>query len=178
VSVVVVDYDPHWAHLFLELRDRVYPVVRDIAVAIEHVGSTSVPGLCAKPIVDMDVIVEKKDVATAIDRLATIGYTHRGDLGVPEREVFNHDGPLGHNLYVCTAGALQLRNHLVLRGYLRAHPEAAHEYCAIKRALALRFPDDIDSYVAGKSEFILSIFERAGFSKPELEAIRAVNEAP
>ena len=176
--IVVAEYDPHWPHLFCEIRDRVYPVVRDIAVSIEHVGSTSVPGLCAKPIIDIDVIVEKRDVETAIDRLSTIGYEHQGDLGVPEREAFRHPFPDGHHLYLCVRGSLGLRNHLALRDYLRRDREAAHEYCTIKRALATRFPDDIDSYVDGKSAFVDGILAKVGFSADELLAIHAVNELP
>jgi GrpB-like predicted nucleotidyltransferase (UPF0157 family) len=176
--IEVVDYDPRWPRVFEELSALIWPAVSDVALSIEHVGSTSVPGLAAKPIVDLDVVVDATGVRAAIERLATIGYEHQGDLGVPEREAFRQICSVRHNLYVCVAGSRHLRNHLTLRDRLRADPEAAREYGALKRELAARYPDDIDAYVAGKSELILRILETAGFPARDLASIRAINEPP
>src|ERR1700679_2933715 len=80
MKVVVVEHDPQWARDFEALRGRIWPVVEDFAVGMEHVGSTSVPGLAAKPILDIDVILgSEKDLPMAIERLASIDYTHRGN---------------------------------------------------------------------------------------------------
>ena len=88
-TVVVVDYDPEWSAVFQGLRSRVWPVVADFATSIEHVGSTAVPGLAAKPIIDLSVVLPSNDeVPLAIERLATLGYLHQGDLGVEGREAF------------------------------------------------------------------------------------------
>jgi GrpB-like predicted nucleotidyltransferase (UPF0157 family) len=89
--VIVVDYDEEWPRRFEELRARIWPAVSDIASRIEHVGSTSVPGLAAKPIIDMTIVVGgRSDVPLAIEHLATLGYRHRGNLGIEDRESFDH----------------------------------------------------------------------------------------
>src|SRR5579862_585811 len=89
-TLEIVDYDPSWPTLFETLRSRLLLVVGDIADSIEHVGSTAVPGLAAKPIIDIDVVVEADtDVSLAIERLAVLGYQHRGDLGIEGREAFD-----------------------------------------------------------------------------------------
>lgn len=173
----IVDYDPSWPDLFERLRSHVWPVVRECALSIEHVGSTSVPGLAAKPIIDMTVVVETRaDVPTAIGRLATLGYVHRGDLGIKEREAFDAPADLpDHHLYVCPAGALSLHNHIAVRDYLRAHPDVAREYGELKRQLAETFQDDVDRYVAGKTAFIVDVLREAGFSPDELAYIEEEN---
>jgi GrpB-like predicted nucleotidyltransferase (UPF0157 family) len=161
------------------VRGALAQALTGIVVTIEHVGSTSVPGLCAKAILDIDAIVTRNHVPEAIARLAAIGYVHQGDLGVPDREAFAHDRAVAHNLYVCVAGTSNVRNHFALRDALRADPQLAREYCELKRALAARFPNDIDSYIAGKSAFIMKILEASGvMSRDELDAIRAINAPP
>ncbi len=124
--ITVVDYDPTWPQVFKRLRAPVWQVVQDFALAVEHVGSTSVPGLAAKPIIDMDVILASPaEIALAIERLATLGYVHRGNLGIEGREAFQRPAHLPpHHLYVCVQDSVSLRNHLALRDYLRSHPAA------------------------------------------------------
>jgi GrpB-like predicted nucleotidyltransferase (UPF0157 family) len=179
-SVVVVDYDEEWPRRFEELRARIWPVVADVALGIEHVGSTSVPGLAAKPIIDMTVVVRgRDDVRLAIERLATLGYRHQGTLGIEDREAFEHPADLPrHNLYVCPQGSIGVVNQTAVRDYLRAHPDAARRYAEIKKALALEFPNDIDSYVFGKTDFVLDVLHRAGLSEQQLASIEAVNRRP
>ncbi len=162
-TIVVTEYDPGWPSAFEALRARVAGVLGDLALAIEHVGSTSVPGLAAKPIIDIDVVVRgPDDIPAAIQAFATIGYVHLGDLGIAGREAFRQPpGPSEHHLYVCPLGGRELPRHLAFRDYLRTHPEAADAYAALKRAAALRFSNDIDGYVAAKTEFIEGILSRA-----------------
>jgi GrpB-like predicted nucleotidyltransferase (UPF0157 family) len=162
-TIIVTEYDPGWPAAFEALRARAAGVLGELAVAIEHVGSTSVPGLAAKPIIDIDVVVRSPDeIPAAIEALATIGYSHLGDLGIAGREAFRQPpGPPEHHLYVCPLGGRELPRHLAFRDYLRAHPEAADVYAALKRAAALRFSNDIDGYVAAKTEFIEGILSRA-----------------
>ena len=157
--VVVVPYDPAWPATFALLRDRVAPVLGPLAVGIEHVGSTAVAGLDAKPIVDIDVVIRHADDVPAVaTRLATLGYTHLGDLGIIGREAFRATPDLPrHHLYVCAAGAITLQAHLSLRDALRADPELAAEYAALKRGLAERHREDRDAYSEGKSAFIASV---------------------
>jgi GrpB-like predicted nucleotidyltransferase (UPF0157 family) len=178
--VVVVDYDPEWPRVFEALRAGVWEAVRDSAVGIEHIGSTSVPGLAAKPIIDMAIIVASADqVPLVINRLAGIGYVHRGNLGIEDREAFhNPPGLPPHHLYLCPSGSLGLINPLNLRDYLRKHPQAAAAYGKLKQSLAAQFPEDIDSYVSGKTDFILEVLREAGFSTKQLETIARANRKP
>ena len=178
--IVVVDYDPRWATLFSEFRDTLWPHVEDIATAFEHVGSTSVPGLVAKPIIDMDIVVPNMTVALeVIERLTPLGYTHRGELGVRGRHAFFHpeDAPK-HHLYVCLEGSIGLRNHLALRDYLRAHPAAVSEYTALKMRLAEQHSNDIDAYIEGKTAFIVGILEQLGLARDDLFEVVGANKAP
>jgi GrpB-like predicted nucleotidyltransferase (UPF0157 family) len=176
-TVVVVEYDSAWPELFQQLRAPVWSVVRDVALSLEHVGSTAVPGLAAKPIIDMSVIVASdREVPLAIARLATLGYMHLGTLGIEGREAFRRpDGSPPHNLYVCPQGSLGVQNQLAVRDYLRAHPEMARAYGELKMRLAHEFPQDIDSYVAGKTDLILGILREQGLSAERLEAIERAN---
>ena len=157
--VVVVPYDPAWPAAFALVRDRIAPVLGELAVGIEHVGSTAVPGLDAKPIIDIDVVIRHADnLPDVVTRLATLGYTHIGDLGIIGREAFRATPELPrHHLYVCAAGSAALQAHLALRDALRADPEPAAAYAALKRELAQRYRDDRDSYAEGKSAFIDSV---------------------
>lgn len=133
-EVVVVDYDPDWPSLFETLRASIWRTVADIVLSIEHVGSTAVPGLAAKPVIDIDVVVPEGAVAVGIDRLQALGYEHRGDLGVPQREAFRSpDGSPRHHLYLCPSTSLALANHLAIRDYFRARPAAAAACCRTGR---------------------------------------------
>ena len=176
----MVDYDPTWPETFEDLKASVAAALGDAVVAIEHVGSTSVPGLAAKPIIDMSIVVDSADnVPGAIEMLATLGYRHLGDLGIGGREAFeNPAGLADHNLYVCPQGGEGLRNHLAMRDHLREHPEVAAEYGRLKERLAAEAPNDIDAYVDGKTEFILSVLAQRGLNEDELARIEAANRLP
>jgi GrpB-like predicted nucleotidyltransferase (UPF0157 family) len=176
-TVTVVDYDAAWPAIFERLRATVWPVVADLAVVIEHVGSTSVPGLAAKPVIDLDIVVRSRaDVPTVVGRLTALGYDHLGDLGIVGREAFRPpEGSTAHNLYVCRPDSPSLANHRALRDHLRAHPELAHAYGALKKRLALAFPSDIDGYVAAKTDFIVAVLRTAGIAEEHLKDIERAN---
>lgn len=175
-SIIVAQYDPHWPDLFEMLRRSIWPAVADVATVIEHVGSTSVPGLAAKPVIDMDVVVPDDSVAKAIERLTTLGYEHRGDLGIPHREAFTPPPEFPrHHLYVCPKSSPALANHLAVRDYLRKNHAAVREYGELKRQLARRFANDIDEYVEGKTEFLLQILRDSGFASQSLGEIMTMN---
>lgn len=178
--VVVLPYDPVWVERFSQLRDLLWPAVKDFALSIEHVGSTSVPGLAAKPIIDIDIVIPDASLLDrAISALDRSGYDHRGNLGIEGRHAFRaRQENVSHNLYVCFRDALSLRNHLCLRDALRADPALRDEYGALKLRLALQFPKSIDDYIEGKTEFILRILSSHGYAPDKLEAIRAANVAP
>lgn len=178
-AVEVVDWSPSWAGQY----DAVAAVLREALggiepAMVEHVGSTSVAGLPAKPILDVDVIVEARDVPAAIAALESVGYAHRGDLGVAGREAFDAPGPPRRNVYVCTAGTANVRNHLAVREVLRSRDDLRDAYADVKRALAADPEMDIDTYIAGKSAVLQQVLEVSGeFSDSELAAIRRLNDA-
>jgi len=171
-SIVVVDYDPVWPELFQFFRARIMAALGGLAAAVEHVGSTAVVGLAAKPVIDMDVLlVSAGALPAAIERLAIVGYSHQGDLGIAEREAFlapANDIP--HHLYVCPPSSGEYRRHLVLRDYLRSHPKEAQAYGHLKHSLAQKFAHDRPAYIAGKEEFVRELLERA-LARPGGESV-------
>jgi GrpB-like predicted nucleotidyltransferase (UPF0157 family) len=155
-SIGLTEYDTAWPRLFEVLRERVLDALGELAVAVEHVGSTSVPGLSAKPVVDIDAVVPSVEhVPLAVERLERAGYRHEGDLGISGREAF--EPPAGaplHHLYVLPADSEELRHHLAFRDHLRAHPEAAMAYAALKWEVERRFGGDRRAYTEAKEDFV------------------------
>ena len=181
-AVEVVPHDPEWANQFARIHARIWPVVQHASMRLEHVGSTAVPGLAAKPVIDACIVVaSRRDLPYVAKALSTLGYLHRGDLGVPDREAFrapvsdHRDALPKHHLYASPRHSLSLRNQLGLRDTLRAQPELAAEYGALKQKLARQFPNDIDRYIAGKTDFILAILREIGFTDDDLTAVRGIN---
>jgi len=119
-AVQVVDYDPDWPRIFWQLKNQIWPSVRDVALAIEHVGSTSIPGMAAKPVIDVDVVIASPtDLPLLMLRLGILGYKHRGNLGIEDREAFvAPEHQPAHHLYVCVQNSLALQNHIAVRDYL------------------------------------------------------------
>lgn len=155
-------YDPAWPERYRALAERAASVLDELAIGMEHVGSTAVPGLPAKPVIDLDVVVRARDVPGAIERLATLGYVHRGNLGLEGREAFRWPaGEERHHLYVCVPESQGFRDHILFRDHLRANPDVAREYADLKRALAERHRDDRDAYQRAKSAFIDAVTRRA-----------------
>ena len=164
--VVVLPYDTGWKDAFIAIKQELEAALGDCTLAIEHVGSTSVEGLSAKPCIDIDVVIEDYAVFdTVVRRLADIGYIHEGDLGIPQREAFDYtDKPhlQTHHLYVCPKHSAELHRHITFRDYLRANPAAATQYGAVKEEAARRFPDDIDGYIAHKTPCIEALYAMCG----------------
>lgn len=176
-KIIVCEYDPQWVSQFKMLHAAIWPHISEIALTLEHVGSTSVPGLAAKPIIDMTIVVpEKVHIPLIINRLASIGINHRGDLGIKGREAFTQlQGYPAHHLYACVANAQPLRNHLTIRDALRNDSALAKAYGELKFSLAAKYVNDIDSYVEAKSSFILTILKASGFSTDDLDDIEDMN---
>ena len=160
--VVVASYDETWEERFREIRKELEAALGDLALRIEHVGSTAVPGLPAKPILDIDVVIRDYGVFDAVvSALKEIGYEHEGDLGIAGREAFRYDGKehlMKHHLYVCPEDSAELRRHIAFRDYLRSHPEAVKEYSRVKEEGARLYPDDIEGYIAHKAPFIERVY--------------------
>lgn len=180
MAVTVTAYDPDWAHRFEALKAVLMPGVAPFCLSIEHVGSTSVEGLPAKPVIDLDIIIpDAASLPPVIAGLATLGYEHRGDLGIAGREAFRRPpDTFPHNLYVCVRGCVALHNHLTLRDHLRANAADRQRYGELKQALAQKHADDIDSYVEGKTAFILGILAQHGFDDTQLDDIDRANRKP
>lgn len=163
--VVVVPYDEKWKDDFIKIRSELRAALGDLALRIEHVGSTSVEGLSAKPIIDIDVVIDEADFDAAAAALAGIGYEHQGDLGIAGREAFRYEGKehlREHHLYVCPEDSPELKRHLAFRDYLRAHGDAVKEYGRIKEEGARLYPYDIDRYIKHKSPWIERIYREIG----------------
>ena len=160
--VVVLPYDEKWKLNFIEIKNELEAALGNLAVSIEHVGSTSVEGLAAKPIIDIDVVVKSGDVQAAISALQNIGYIHEGNLGIEGREAFAYEGKehlQTHHLYVCPEDSGELKRHLMFRDYLRENPGAVSEYSNIKLEAAKLYPEDIEKYIEYKSPVIEKIYK-------------------
>jgi GrpB-like predicted nucleotidyltransferase (UPF0157 family) len=178
--IVVVEYDSVWPQRFEQLRQEYTEAMSSAKVpvaAIEHVGSTSVPGLAAKPVIDCDIVVARQDVAAASRALMALGFTPLGELGIPLRWAFKEPPRLtGTNTYVIVEGSLSLRNHLAVRDLLRADPHFRREYAAVKR-WAGATAANIDDYGHAKNAMVQQILAAAGLTDAERASINA-NQVP
>jgi GrpB-like predicted nucleotidyltransferase (UPF0157 family) len=172
--IEVRDYDPQWPVVFGELTKVLGRTLRDLVIRFEHVGSTSVPGLAAKPIIDIDTVIASRDLLRQVyERLATLGYVHIGDGEIVGREVMSREGDFSiprdgsgrqwmkHNLYVVAQDARELKRHTAFRDYLRSHPDKAREYGEIKKNLGRQFTvEQIQDYIEGKNDFIHTVYRQ------------------
>lgn len=167
MSVVeVVPPDPRWAQALPEAEVWVKPALGANLLALHHIGSTSVPGLAAKPIVDLLGIVEDLNAvgAAGTARLESAGFEAKGAYGIPGRLYFRRNAPDGtrtHHLHVFAQGAPEVEQHLAFRDHLRAHPAEATAYGELKRQLAAQHPNDMAAYMEGKHSFIQRILAKA-----------------
>lgn len=165
-KVVVLPYDEKWQYDFLNIKKEIESVIGNLIIGIEHVGSTSVKGMSAKPCIDIDVIIDDYSVFTdVVNLLSTIGYIHEGDLGIKDREAFRYENKphlQTHHLYVCPQYSKELKRHITFRDYLRNHPEAIRKYSSIKEEAAKLYPNDIDSYIDYKSFCIKELYHLCG----------------
>ena len=166
VKVVVLPYDVSWQSAFEKIKDEIEESIGDLIIGIEHVGSTSVEGMSAKPCIDMDVVIRDYSVFDEIvGRLGAIGYIHEGDLGIKDREAFKYsDKPhlMLHHLYVCPQYSEELYRHVTFRNFLRNHINAVKKYSLIKEKAAELFPNDIDGYIQYKSPCIEELYRECG----------------
>lgn len=162
-KVVVLSYQKEWQTDFQKIAEELRAVLGELAIKIEHVGSTAVEGLAAKPIIDIDVVIaQETDLSMVVEKLASIGYVHEGNLGIDGREAFAYSGKEHlqcHHLYVCPEESKELKRHLAFRDYLRNHPDAVATYGAVKMEAAQLFPENIESYIAYKSSVIEEIYK-------------------
>ncbi len=174
--ITISDYNPAWPARFDEVRTCLLEERPEGSgvVEVEHVGSTAVPELAAKPIIDIHVVIaEESQLGRTILQLAHLGYIYEGDRGVMGGEAFRRRGPdvplrdpkrdwAPHHLYVSVEGGRELGRHLALRDHLREDEADREAYAALKRDLAAREDVDLEAYTAGKTEFIEAILAKAG----------------
>lgn len=181
-KIQVEKYNLNWKREFEKAKLFYKNLLSGVKVKIEHVGSTSVEGLWAKPILDIDIIVSNNsDSLKVIGQLENVGYKHLGNLGIEGREAFENcsNNPnihwMDHNLYVCLDGCENLRNHLLLRDHLRKNKTSVKLYSNLKLELAKKYSDDIDSYIDGKTDLITSFLKQEGMNTAELDRIKSIN---
>ena len=164
--VIVVPYDAAWKTEFEKIKKEIENALGSLAICIEHVGSTSVEGMSAKPCIDVDVVISDYTVFdVVVRRLRAIGYMHEGDLGIKDREAFCYSGKthlLKHHLYVCPQYSEELKRHVAFRDFLRHNTEAMIKYSAVKEKAAELFPDDIDKYIEYKAPCIEELYSLCG----------------
>jgi GrpB-like predicted nucleotidyltransferase (UPF0157 family) len=160
--VRVVEYDARWPALFAAERQRIRAHCGPLALSLEHIGGTSIPGMCAKPV--LDIAAGRPRDSSIQDYLAVLnqaGYEHRGERGVPGREFFCRGRPRAYHLHLVEEGGRLWSEYLVFRNYLRAHTEAASRFADMKRVLAERFSQDREAYMNAKSPHVQGILWRA-----------------
>jgi GrpB-like predicted nucleotidyltransferase (UPF0157 family) len=163
-AVIVVPYNPTWPLVFGVERQRIKRELSrsELSLAIKHIGSTAVPGLAAKPVLDiMGGCQEQDEMPAMIDALIGAGYIHRGPQGIPDREFFRLGDPRRIHFHLTLIGSSFWNDQVAFRNYLRAHDDAGDEYARLKYQLAARFPRDRESYINGKEAWITSILEVA-----------------
>ena len=164
-KVEVVPHDPRWRDAFEAEAKHVAAALGENVVAIHHIGSTAIPNIYAKPVVDL--LVEVRYIAEVDGRssaMESLGYEVMGEYGIPGRRYFRKDDREGvrtHQIHAFEAGSPEAERHLAFRDYMIAHPVDARRYSGLKRRLAEEHPQYIDAYMDGKDGFIKEMVRRA-----------------
>jgi len=159
-SIHLSEYDERWPIAYEEARARLAEALHPYALDIQHVGSTSVPGLAAKPIIDIALAIEEYPLpAAAILEVVALGYEFLGEHGIPRRHYFRKGRPRTHHVHVVEGDSQEWEHFILFRDYLRTHPQAARRYEALKRELAARYQDDRAAYTDSKAPFIKELME-------------------
>jgi GrpB-like predicted nucleotidyltransferase (UPF0157 family) len=168
MTITLVErYNPEWPKQFVEIKKFLGEEIAKSCIRIEHVGSTSIPGMTAKPIIDLVLVIEKEKFAEIKALLEERGYLYEGDKGIKEREAFKLKdsitrGDLAtHHLYVCDKNNEALRNHIAFREFLKSHKEYADKLATLKWELAEKYDNDRQLYIDGKATLCEEIMEKA-----------------
>lgn len=162
-QVIVTPYQSSWPEAFQEEKEQLKTIFGDRLLAVHHIGSTSVPGLSAKPILDILPVVDSLDGIEAFDAaMEQIGYEAKGEFGMSGRRYYRKGGDnRTHHIHLYADGNPEIMRHVVFRDYLRQHPEEVEAYSTIKERLAHQYPEDISAYIAGKDSFVKTMEQRA-----------------
>lgn len=156
--MLIQNHSSNWKSNFESIKEVLMEANMNVTITVEHIGSTAVPGLAAKSIIDMDLIYESEDDFFEIKQnLQSLGYYHNGDQGIEGREVFKRFredhftlDSIDHHLYVCHASSQELKRHLLFRDYLRSNEQAVKEYTKLKNSIAEKANQDKKTYAAIK----------------------------
>jgi GrpB-like predicted nucleotidyltransferase (UPF0157 family) len=161
-ALVLAPHSLEWAKLFDEERDRLRAVIGNYVIDIQHVGSTSIPGIVAKPIIDIGVAVnDYEEAIICVDPMERLGYEYKGENGIPRRHFFVKGSPRTHHVHVVEITSHDWQTLVLFRDYLLAHPEIAQKYAVLKLRLAEECRNKREAYQQGKAEFIQSVIELA-----------------
>jgi GrpB-like predicted nucleotidyltransferase (UPF0157 family) len=193
MKVIIEPYNPAWAEEFQKDKALLETILKDVRyVSIEHVGSTSVPGLSAKPVIDIDIIINPSSLAAIRTALMGAGYTDCGEMDVPGRHAYRQpgygkhqaahgertaDGGLRRNTYAMIEGCSALRNHLDVRRVLLEDAALRDEYSALKSSLVGREFDGIGPYAREKSVVLQKVLRKAGWSDKDFAPVKPANQA-
>lgn len=167
-EVIIVDYNPAWPEMFEQEKARLLAGAGQWIEDIQHVGSTSIPGLAAKPIIDiMIAIYDLADVQKCVAPIEKLGYDYLGEHGLPERHFFRKPRLDGwhkrtHHIHMVLKGSNQWINQVHFRDHLREHPDARQQYEKLKRELAEQYHNDRIAYTDAKQDFVFAILRQAG----------------
>lgn len=165
-TVTLCPHREEWHRLFDEEKSRILNAIGEYVITIEHVGSTAICGIAAKPILDiMAGIPMFKDGDKCISALNKLGYEYKGENGVPGRHFFGKGSPRTHHLHMVAADSVFWKHHLLFRDYLITNRQVAEEYNNLKLDLAARFPQDREAYTNGKESFVMRVLREAENSK-------------
>ena len=161
MKITMVPHDPEWGQLFQQEAEQLTAVLGNNVVAVHHIGSTAIPNIFAKPVIDLLLVVQDH---AALDEkqplMEALGYVAMGEFGIPGRRYFRRDNAFGdrtHQIHAFENGSSQIPRHLTFRDYMTTHSETAQAYSDLKRELAAKYPDDIEAYMDGKDDFIKEI---------------------
>jgi len=162
--VILKDYNKEWSKLFDKEAKLISSLISNYLVDIQHIGSTAIPGIVAKPIIDIAIaIADLSNIKKVITILEKGGYEYRGEQGVPDRHLFvkGNEECRTHHIHVMVNTSYEWKKHILFRDYLRKHHSEAKQYSKLKKMLATEFEFDREKYTNGKEEFILGIIEKA-----------------
>jgi len=165
--VEVVSYNSNWKKMYKEESEKIKNILNDIIIDIHHIGSTAIPGIKAKPVID--ILAEVKDIE-AVDQynheMEELGYEVMGEYGIPKRRFFRKGGnKRTHHIHIFQAGNEEIERHINFKEYLITHPDKRREYSKLKEKLANKYTYDVESYTNGKSDFIKEIDRKAKLRK-------------
>lgn len=162
-KVHVVEYQANWKDAFEQEAAAIRNVFESLVLDVHHIGSTAVPGLAAKPIIDVLPVVTAIESVDAFNpQMEALGYEPRGENGLPGRRYFQKGGDeRTHHVHIFESGNPEIERHIMFRDYLVAHPEEALRYGKLKKQLADQFREDVASYIEGKHSFVVELEERS-----------------